>query len=231
MPQVAQVVDPLEFKKVCWPHINFYDKQVDIIYSVHEEAYETVVPAGNMLGKDFVAAYIALWFFLTRSPVHVITTSADYPQLEAVLWGEIRRFIQTSAVPLTHDQGGPLLVNHMHVRKMIARPDPKSGLILPNTPLTEMCGLSYLTARVSAKGEGMQGHHIPNVGDGIPRTLLIVDEASGVEDIAYSRSTEWAERILVIGNCHPCDNFFRRAVKGGDIPIEQATKRTRVQTR
>lgn len=205
--------DPLRFAKTFWPTVEFYSHQKDVIYSVRDND-ETFVPAGNMLGKDFVAGFIALWFFLTRHPVKVVTTSADNSQLESVLWGEIRRFIQTSVIPLTVDEGGPLVNNHLHLRKVI------NG---------KVCGISYCIGRVSAKGEGMLGHHVTPeaslmwnkqgqlVDDGIPRTLFIADEASGVDDISYERADTWAKRKLVIGNCYPCTNFFYQGVKGGDI--------------
>lgn len=155
---------------------------------------------------------LCLWFFLTRHPVRVVTTSADHSQLESVLWGEIRRFVQETDVELDATKGGPLVINHMHLRKLI-----------PGTK--EMCGLSYCIGRVAAKGEGLLGHHIAATGDGIPRTLLLVDEASGVEDIAYERGTTWANRILAIGNCYanPAGpNFFERYVKAGDVPRSKA---------
>jgi hypothetical protein len=202
-------VDPIDFAAVLWPNITFYDRQREIIYSVvHND--ETFVPAGHMLGKDFVAAFVALWFFLSRVPCRVVTTSADYPQLEAVLWGEIRRFVQTTAFPL-EAPAGPLVVNHLHIRKVV------NGMV---------DGLSYLVGRVSAKGEGMQGHHIAEVGDKIPRTLWIADEASGVDDLGYKAADTWARRKLVIGNPYPCTNFFRTGVKGGDLYAKHGSKGT-----
>lgn len=198
---------PVEFMHLLWPQYPIYDKQQQICESIVTTG-ETFVPAGNMLGKDFITGMIALWFFLTRWPVRVVTTSADHSQLESVLWGEIRRFIQTSVVELDINKGGPLLINHLHLRKHMP------------TDRTEVCGLSYCLGRVAAKGEGLLGHHIANMGDGIPRTLLLVDEASGVEDMAYERGTTWANRILAIGNCYTNPmgpNFFERAVKAGDI--------------
>ncbi len=194
--------DPLEFAARLWPHVTFYNKQREVIYSVRDND-ETVVVAGNALGKDFVAAFIALHFFLTRTPCRIVTTSADYNQLENVLWGEMRRFIQTAKCPLSVEKGGPLVINHLHLRKML---DAK-----------ELCPLSYCIGRVAAKGEGLLGHHIPELGDGIPRTLGIVDEASGCEDVANERMDTWAKRKLIIGNPFPCENFFRKAVAGGDI--------------
>jgi hypothetical protein len=130
-----------------------------------------------------------------------VTTSADYSQLEAVLWGEIRRFIQTAAYPLERERGGMLVVNHLHIRKAV------DGKVDPT---------SYLMGRVAAKGEGMLGHHVADPGDGVPRTLWVCDEASGCDDESYRAADTWARRKLVIGNPLPCQNFFREGVKGGD---------------
>lgn len=198
------VLDPIAFCKVLWPDVTFYRQQREILYSLVSND-ETYVPAGNMLGKDFVSGAATLWFFLSRHPVRVVTTSADYSQLESVLWGEIRRFIQTAAYPLDHTKGGPLIVNHLHLRKVY------DG---------QVDGLSYCIGRVAAKGEGMLGHHIAETGDGIPRTLFVADEASGVEDVAYERAATWARRILAIGNCYdgpPGCTFFKKGCRGGDV--------------
>jgi hypothetical protein len=43
-------IDPIEFQKLLWPDITFYDKQKEILYSVLDNN-ETFVPAGNMLGR------------------------------------------------------------------------------------------------------------------------------------------------------------------------------------
>lgn len=195
----AMPVDPMALKELLWPDVTFYREQRDIIYSVADNE-ETDVVAGNMLGKDFVTAFIALWAFLSRTPCRVVTTSVDESQLDGVLWGEIRRFIQTSKYPLDAAQGGPLLINHLHLRKKL-----KKGV----------CGISYMIGRVAARGEGMLGHHVADIGDGVPRTFLIGDEASGLDDIVHERGDTWANRKLFIGNPYPCNNFFKKAVKDG----------------
>ena len=46
--------DPIRFCGYFWPDYNIYDKQREIMYSVRDN-YETIVPAGNELGKDFIA--------------------------------------------------------------------------------------------------------------------------------------------------------------------------------
>lgn len=193
--------DPLALAKLLWPSVRFYDRQRDVIHSVRDDD-ETVVVAGNMMGKDFVAAFVALWFFLTRTPCRVVTTSVDHTQLEGVLWGEIRRFIQTSEYPLERERGGPLVVNHLHLKQVVNE---------------QVDGLSYMIGRVAARGEGMLGHHVADVGDGVPRTMFVADEASGVDDGSYLAADTWAERKLVIGNPYPCESFFRRAVREGDV--------------
>lgn len=201
MSDIQDIIDPMKMKAELWPDITFYREQKEIIYSVADND-ETFVPAGNMLGKDFVAGFIALWFFMSRHPCRVVTTSVDGTQLEGVLWGEIRRFIQTAKTPLECERGGPLLVNHLQLRKM------KSG---------QPDGLSYCIGRVAAKGEGMLGHHVAKTHPAEAYTLFIADEASGVDDVSYERSDTWAHRKLIIGNPYPCTNFFFKGVKAGDL--------------
>jgi phage terminase large subunit len=202
--------DPVKFVKLMWPDIQLYAQEREILYSVRDND-ETVVVAGNMLGKDYTAALCVLWFFLTRHPCRIVTTSADGYQLEAVLWGEIRRFIQSSAYPLESTKGGPLVVNHLHLRKVC------NGSV---------DGLSYVLGRVAAKGEGMLGHHIANTGDGVPRTLAVADEASGVDDVSFQRFDTWASRKLLIGNAWPCSNYFFRAIEEGDVVEKPYTEIT-----
>lgn len=201
----SHVLDPLKFGKWLWPQYTFYKEQEDIVYSVRDNR-ETVVVAGNMLGKDFVTAFIVLWFFLTRHPVRIVTTSANYSQLQAVLWGEIRNFIATARYALDSERGGIIVNNHLHLKKIVKGQE---------------CGLSYCIGLVSAKGEGLLGHHVAETGDGIPRTLFVGDEASGIDNRAPDRAKTWARRELYIGNPYPPTpgngQFFYDAVMGGDI--------------
>jgi hypothetical protein len=185
--------DPLGLAKLCWPDVRFYDRQQEILQSVVEND-ETIVPAGNMLGKDFIAGFTAVWFFLTRTPVRIVTTSVKDDHLR-VLWGEIGRYLQSSQVPLTAREGGPLVFNHRDIRKVV------DG---------QVCQISYLRGMVSEQGEGMAGHHATH-------TLMIIDEASGVDDLVYTQGDTWAKKKLIIGNPNPTENFFKKAVKAGDL--------------
>ena len=193
-------VCPFELKRLLWPDIIFYNKQKAIIRSVQDND-ETMVVAGNMLGKDYICGFIALWFFLSRDPVHVVTTSVDFDQLRNVLWGEINSFIQHSKYPLTREKGGPLVVNFLHVRKFI------HGAICPK---------SYLIGRTCERPAGMLGHHLDRT-DGIPRCLYIADECSAIRDEIDDAADRWAHRKLLVGNPFLCNNFFFRGIKGGDV--------------
>lgn len=193
------VTEPILLANRLWPDVFFYRKQREVIESLVRDD-ETFVPAGNMLGKDFVAAFAVLWFFLTRNPVRIVTTSAKDDHLR-VLWGEIGNFLSTSAIPLDAKRGGPVLVNHQDLRKVVRG---------------ERDSLSYAVGMVASSESiaAMQGHHVANVGDGIPRTLFVSDESSSVPDEYKKMANTWANRQLVIGNTWPCSNFWYRGIKG-----------------
>lgn len=209
-------IDPIKFIKWLWPQVTLYPQQKAIVNSVWDNNI-TVVPAGHMLGKDFITGLICVAFFLTRSPCRIVTTSVDSKQLEGVLWGEINRFINSARFPLTKDRGGPLLVNHLHIRQI--NPDDK-----------RIIDRSYMIGRVAERGEGLSGHHIERRADGIPRTLFIADECSGIDAESLEKPTEWSHRQLFIANPYECNNPFKWAVKGrpgtedkgGDIPDENS---------
>lgn len=206
-------IDPLRLAKVLWPDVVLYDKQREIVRSVWEND-ATYVPAGNQLGKDFIAGMVVVLYFLTRHPCRIVTTSAKDDHLD-VLWAEIGKFINNSKVPLDHQKGGPLIVRHRELKKVNA-----DGL---------RCAMSYVKGMVASEDsiESMGGHHVPDVEPGVgitccgqlvetpmPRNMFVVDEASGVRDGYMEKANPWAKRVLVIGNCYPCENFFKRAIEG-----------------
>ncbi len=187
------IVDPYQFKEMFWPHVTLYDKQWEVAYSV-EENDETYVPAANMMGKDYVAGFIVVKQFICNPEVRIVTTSVKDDHLR-VLWGEIGRWIQTSAIPLTRDKGGPLIVKHRDIRKIVHGVE---------------CKISYLLGTVSEKGEGMAGHHAAY-------TLGVIDEASGVDNLVYTQMDTCMKKKLIFGNPNPCSNFFKDAIKAGDL--------------
>lgn len=188
--------DPVKLFRLCWPDMRLYDKQEEILHSLVEND-ETYVPAGNQLGKDFITGYAVLWFFCSRSPARVITSSAGQRQLSAVLWGEMRRFIHTSKYPLPIDPKTLLL----HQLRSDGTFEPRS----------------YVQGVVTNVAENMLGHHLERGINNYPRTMAVFDEASSIANEYYEATDTWAHRKLIIGNPLPCVNFFYSGVKGGDI--------------
>lgn len=195
MSDARVLLDPVKFMQLYWPQLKLYDKQQEILRSLVEWD-QTVVPAGNMLGKDWISGYAAVWFFCSRSPCKVITSSVDYDQLRGVLWGEIKKFIRTAAMPL------PLHVNDMEIRQV-----RRDGSLVEQT---------YMIGRVAKVGEGLLGHHLPRGKGGIPRTLFIGDECSALRNEHFDSVRTWAHRVLLIGNCFPCENYFKQASNEGN---------------
>lgn len=204
-------VDPLEFAKVFWPKVKFYKQQQELMLSVRDND-ETFCPAGNMLGKDFVSAYIVLWFFLTRRPCRIITTSAKDDH-QRVLWGEMINFINTCRFPLKVEDGGPIRLTDKTMEW------EWNGV---------RCPISYVKGMVASDATiaALQGHHVAQTGDGIARTLFLTDESSSVPHEYWKMGRTWANRMLAIGNTWPCENFFKHAITGrpgtndtgGDLP-------------
>ena len=195
--RASQVALPTyeEIKAKLWPDVYFYPQQWEMIRSV-EESVETYVTAGNQLGKDFVTGFVCVATMIKHPVARVVTTSVKGEHLD-VLWGEINKFINNAKYPLRVEEGGLLEVNHMLVRKRDAK-----GV---------RCPTSYLRGMVAGGDKtALAGHHAPF-------TLAVVDEASGVEDAAYEKMQGWAKRMLVFGNPHQCNNFFKRGVKAGDL--------------
>jgi hypothetical protein len=144
-----------------------------------------------------IAAVTAIWWFASRTPARVITSSTTQAQLETILWTEIRNLISSSLFPL------PFEVSHLRVRKY------------SDDSRTTVHALDYIVGHVTNTVESFQGHHLPNDK---ARVLCVLDEASGIADEFKDAADSWAHRALVIGNPLSTTNFFYRDCKRGDQP-------------
>nr|BDD46351.1 hypothetical protein 6 [Pseudomonadaceae bacterium] len=192
---VSLATDPLRFVAMCWPDMQLFDKQREILLSVRDNV-ETFVHAANETGKTRTAALVTIWFFASRTPARVVTSSSSETQLNSILWSEIHHLISTSKLHL------PFVTKHLSVKKR------RSLEGMETEPLDYIIG--YVTNQV----ENFQGHHLSNDK---PRVLAVFDEASGVSDEFCDAADSWAHRKLVIGNPLSA-NFFCRLCKGGDVP-------------
>jgi hypothetical protein len=184
--------DPLKFVSFMWPDIRLYSKQAEILESLRYN-YETTVHAANEVGKDFVASLAVVWFFASRAPARVITSSSGETQLKSILWTEINQRLSTAR----YDLGWR--VTDLHIDRHInGKPDE----------------LSYVIGHVTKVIENFQGHHLPH---DIPRVLCVFDECSAIGDAFHEAAESWAHRILNIGNPMNNQNYFYRTRKKGNI--------------
>lgn len=200
--------DLFVLKEALWPHVRFYDKQVEIVESVCSDS-ETLVPACNKSGKDFIAGFLVAGCSTICASLGVqfkiLTTSATQEHLDN-LWGEIDWFVRTSRVPLASGGGGRLVYHPLGKEIGVIGQSERDGSL-------EQQMNSYVVARVvknDHKGEGLSGHHAP-------WNLFVADECSGMADVAYKMAKGWAQRMLLIGNPWPAENFFERGVEAGDL--------------
>jgi hypothetical protein len=207
--------DPFAFIRAMWPTVDLYSRERELVMSVKNDR-ETYSVAGNKLGKDYTAGLINFGAFIHPAAfllgddelmpvpadgefpnVKIITTSVTDDHLDD-LWGEIDRFIRLAEYPLLVDDGGTLLYNHREIRRVV------DGRTMKD---------SYLKSEVSKAGAAATsraGHHADF-------TLITGDEASGLDDYVYDMAQGWAKRMLWIGNPNKCQNFFRRAIRAGDM--------------
>ncbi len=81
-----------------------WTKQTTILESVRDHQ-RTAVRSGHGLGKTTVAAMTALWWLFSHPDSIVISTAPTWPQVENLLWREIRQLHAKAQVPL----GGKVL--------------------------------------------------------------------------------------------------------------------------
>lgn len=190
--------DPLKFTKLAWPDMVLYNKQEEILESVRDN-WATYVHAANKMGKSRIAAVTALWFFLTRFPARVITTSSSESQLKDILWQEIGDLLDNCQIPLS------LKRNYLDIREI----NPRTGDIFPK---------HYIIGRVANRVESFQGHHL-DFSD-VARVLFILEEGSGVDDAIMEAAESQAHRILIIGNPLETKGFFFKGCEKGDKPSD-----------
>jgi len=132
----------------------------------------TSVHSGHATGKSRAAADIALWFLHTRKPSKVITTAPTWPQVEKILWSEIRTRFHGARVNL--------------------------GSTLPPRDCRMRISDDHFAMGISTdRSERMQGFHSPNQLIIIDEAAGVDGKTwEGVERISSGGNV----KILAIGN-------------------------------
>lgn len=172
--------DPSLFNDAILGRSPYWGKQNEICDSVARYR-DTLVASGNAVGKSYVAAGVALWWYYTRPRSLVVTTAASQTLLGTVLWKEMRRAKSRSIIPLD----GEITVS------------PKAS------PQTLDLGDGWCVLGISTKTvERLSGQHAADL-------LVIVDEASGVDDEIWEAIDSLNyNRMLAIGNPIRADGRF-----------------------
>lgn len=187
--------DPCRFISLCWPDMQLYGKQREIIESVRDNIW-TFTPAANEVGKSHICAITAWWFFLTRQPCKTVIISTTDKHLKNVLWRSLMHLKNTSAFQL------PVTIHSSKVDKWA------------DTIGKDLLAEDYIIGQVTNEPDSFQGHHLPK--QDVPRVLLIGDESSGIMDAFFEAAIPWAHRILFVGNPLNTTNFFFFQSRKGD---------------
>lgn len=129
-----------------------WSRQCEILETVRDNP-RTAVRSGHKIGKSFVIAALALWFYCAFQRARVILTSTTSRQVDAILWTELRMMCARAKIPI----GEPAALARTGLK-----PDADNDF-------REIVGF---TARQAEAVAGISG----------PRLLYLADEASGVED-------------------------------------------------
>ncbi len=178
--------NPIEFFKIAWPEIYIWDKLEEVSLALVNNR-RVVVPSGHGVGKTWLAARLALWFLHCFYPSKVITTAPTWPQVEMLLWSEIKAAYNTSNIQL----GGRLLTTDLKIKD-------------------DWFATGFSTRGKAAEREfgtpKFQGYHSENI-------LIVLDEAPGVEHEIWTSVGSLVvgenNKIFAIGNpTSPSGDFY-----------------------
>jgi phage terminase large subunit len=160
-----------------------------------------------MIGKDYAVGGIVPWWLLTRPDSLVVVTGPSQTILGSVTWKEIKRALDEALIPF----GGKL-----------------SNGIKASPQLVEIApgwqALGFATTSV----ERASGQHAPQL-------LVVVEEASGVEEEIWQAIDSLGyERLLAIGNPIRAEGKFVDLIRQAEkdrcdrIPDSRATNAIQV---
>lgn len=178
--------EPIRFFQDAWPGIFLWDKLVEATNLVCTNK-RVVIPSGHGVGKTWWAARIVLWFLFCFPKSKVITTAPTWPQVELLLWSEIKAAYNSAAFNL----GGTVLQTQIKIEE-------------------DWFAVGFSTRGKAAEKEfgtpKFQGYHSPDL-------MVLLDEAPGVEHeiwvSAETLITGKNNRLVAIGNpTSPSGDFY-----------------------
>tara|TARA_R110000851_G_scaffold325604_1_gene493686 strand:- start:2229 stop:3668 length:1440 start_codon:yes stop_codon:yes gene_type:complete len=163
------------------------DWQREELQALDRGCTKTSIRSGHGIGKTAFCSWLALHFLLFRDDVKVIVTSPSYKQMTDGLIPEVRKW--ASRLP-------PWLADNLEFtsERVVRLPNSANNFI------------SFRTAR-KENPEALAGVHATHV-------LIIVDEASGVDEVVYETaqgalSTHGSIAVLIGNPTKPSGFFFK----------------------
>lgn len=169
------------------PHIKISKQQRAFLEALPRQK-RISIRSGHGTGKDASASWAVLWFLSTRVFAKVVCTAPTARQLNDILWSEISKWARDSAI---QDEFV------IQSEKIFHKGAPKEWWCRAVSP--------SVRADPADQAETLAGFH----GDHL---LIIVDEASGVEDPVYipieGALTQEDNRVILIGNPTKNKGYF-----------------------
>lgn len=169
------------------PHIKISAQQKAFLEALPRQK-RISIRSGHGTGKDASASWAILWFLSTRPLAKVVCTAPTARQLNDILWSEISKWMRESAVQEEFI---------IQADKIFHKSAPKEWWARAVSPSVK--------ADPADQAETLAGFH----GDHL---LIVVDEASGVEDPVFipieGALTQEDNRVMLIGNPTKNKGYF-----------------------
>jgi hypothetical protein len=169
------------------PHIKISTQQLAFLRALPSQK-RISIRSGHGTGKDASAAWAVLWFLSTRVNSKVVCTAPTARQLVDILWSEISKWARDSAIQEEFI---------IQSEKIFHKSAPREWWARSVSPSVK--------ADPADQAETLAGFH----GDHL---LIVVDEASGVEDPVFipieGALTQEDNRVMLIGNPTKNKGYF-----------------------
>lgn len=169
------------------PHIKISKQQLEFLRALPTQK-RISIRSGHGTGKDASASWAILWFLSTRVNAKVVCTAPTARQLVDILWSEISKWARESAI---QDEFV------IQSEKIFHKSAPREWWARAVSPSVK--------ADPADQAETLAGFH----GDHL---LIVVDEASGVEDPVFipieGALTQEDNRVMLIGNPTKNKGYF-----------------------